>query len=111
MPLTMLITTASGHDYEVDRKQKLAVQISGLNPGTERNGLDGDWKPYFAIHGLQLGHCCYIRYTESGEATRISPVREIVGTFIEPPLHSPAMERMIDAVLDASPRPPREPPT
>lgn len=83
-----LVIRTQNSTYEFDQEQRIFRRLAGINPATDPNVLDGDWQPYERIESLKVGWSPLIVYAgpKTGKAKSLSTVREIIGTYIPPPV-------------------------
>lgn len=82
-----LVVRTENSAYEFDQEQKLMRRLAGVNQPTNPLYPDGEWRSYDRIEGLAVGQRALIFYEPGqGKAKLISTIRDIKGTYIEPPV-------------------------
>jgi hypothetical protein len=77
MPMTTVVTTASGSIYELDTTRRRVRRVHGHHAPTDRQGHDGDWADYHAVNAPEVGRRLLIVWDVEGvtaKATVTTPV-------------------------------------
>jgi hypothetical protein len=102
-PGNILFTTKNSA-YEIDQEQKQFRRLGGLNPVSTP---DGEWVQYTHIQGLKVGQRALLfPVSRPDDPLVTSPVREIKGTFVEPPTDPGLLSVSVAMVKAEIPRQP-----
>ena len=68
----MLRVQTEFSEYEIDTDNKRVRRLAGVNPATNRQGKDGEWKTY--VHLDRMGGGYFFDWDGLGHGTVTSPV-------------------------------------